>query len=206
MQDVFAGGKAAAIEAGYTHYFIKPCKHGHTSPRPVTSGNCTDCLAKKNAARPVARRNGVRKSSEEMSKQKRLSKEAYKAEKEKERLFNDAHVRCSSGFMEHPRDPANGKTCITYQAGELTTYCSMKAIDTYYDQDRAEGRADITYSDGSSTHSRTQVGRTNCSYSEDNDYICVSCLKDEDPMSLSILYDRSDSRAYRPVRKWRKLR
>lgn len=204
MQDVFAGGKAAAIKAGYTHYFNKPCKHGHTSPRPVTSGNCPDCLAIKNAARPVSRRNGVRKSPAEKREQKRLEKEAYKAEKEKERLFKDAHVRCSSGHMEFPKDPANGKVCITYRVGDLTTYCSMKAIDAYYDKDRAEGRADITYSDGSSTHRRTQVGRTSCSYSEDNGYVCVACLKDEDPMSLSILYDKSDSRAYRPSRRWKR--
>lgn len=130
--------------------------------------------------RRLAKRASARLDKELKKEFKRLERERKAAEAKNDQLY----VRCFTGASEHYRDPSSGKLAIKYTHPDgFETHCFMASVAHSYDIQRAEGKLDRYYSDGSTTADSTLID-SDCGIKD-----CAACLKDKQPNNLSLLYD-----------------
>ncbi len=167
--------KKECIELGLKHYFTgKPCTRGHIDKRNK-QGACVSCTKENNAKRAKSTRRA------KVGRPRRIERERKAAEAENDQLY----VRCFTGASEHYRDPSSGKLVIKYTHPDgFETHCFMASVAHSYDIQRAEGKLDRYYSDGSTTADSTLID-SDCGIKD-----CAACLKDKQPNNLSLLYDQ----------------
>ena len=221
MFDDLPKSRKECLKLGAKYYFTgKPCKHGHVDKRNK-QGRCMTCLKETNAARDqstgakigrpkgsknkgagtaqarrrerrAAAREATRVNRELRKEFKRLELEAYKAEKKEQALEDEKYVSTTIGNSIYYTDPCNDKLAIIYQSTDgFRTHCIHKSIEHNRDLQRATGKLDRVYSDGSSTSRRLPEGDV-CQYTQEHDYHCIYCQKDKHPNSMTLLYDYTD--------------
>ena len=201
----------------------KPCKNGHLDKRnkqgrcmtclkesnaardqstgakigrPVGSKNKK---GRKQGGRPaqkrrLEKRRDARLAAEIKRELKRIDKEQYIHDKEQEAIEDEKYVRVLAGNTVYYTDPCNGKLAILYESTDgFITHCFHKSIEHNYDLQRAEGKLERVYSDGTTTARRLPEGDV-CQYTQEHGYHCIHCQKDKHENSLSLLYDYTEKK------------
>ena len=169
---------------------------GATIGRPV--GSKTK-VARKQGGRPAQQRRLEKRKTARIDTQikkelKRIEIEAYYHEKKEKAIEAAKYVQPNLGGTKYYTDPANGRTAIlyTYEDG-FETHCVHRGIEHGYDLQRAAGKLDQHFDDGSSTARRLPEGRQ-CQYTREHGIDCIYCQKDNHPNNLSLIYEGTEKK------------
>ena len=223
MFDDLPKTRAECNELGGKYYFTgKTCTRGHVDKRNK-QGRCMSCLKETNAARDqstgakigrpkgsknkgagtaqarrrekrAAAREATRVNRELRKEFKRLELEAAKVAKEEQKIEDEKYVHAVLGNTIYYTDSCSNKLAILYESPDgFSTHCIHKSLEHSYDLQRAAGKLDRVFTDGSTTARRLPKGDT-CQYTREQKYHCIYCQKDQHPNSLTLIYDYTEKK------------